>query len=669
MRKNYIFTFLLALLFIQPGLYAQTVYTLNWGSSFSPAWGAPSTSGTCTSIGGSGVNATVTMVSTGGAATFISPYPRVNGAGDFVVAGSSSAVEIDMNFNANSETMTSTFTFSQPISGVVMSISDIDKNTASSIAYFDSVVIVGSDGTNTILPTITKFNTGSNFTVVNGNTAYGNLVSGQGGNATSTAFDATSQQCTIIVDFGTAVIKSFTVLYGNPAIAQANPTLQAIAFGNINFSKTINVSGTVWRDVNGSAAGGFTGIQNGSETGTNAGGTLFANLVDAGTGKVLASVPVNADGTYSFAGVAQNINASVQISTTSGTFGTTAPATGTPATWTNTSPLSQPFNTGTAGTNITGKDFGIEQPPVSPNQTYTIAQPALNSFRTLNGTGAAGSPGPLSGADPEDGALGTGKTFNIVTGAGMNGNKLFYNGVQIVGAISIPNYDPTLLQVQFTGAGSSTLSFVYQSFDAAGKGSNFATYTINWLLALPVQQLELSAMVSGTLVTLNWKTANEINTSRYIAERSTDNSNFVTAGVVAAAGNSSGIKNYNLPDDISAVTGTVIYYRIKVVDADGKISYSNTVVVRLQGIDGVKIWPNPFTAAVNVAVFSKLNTSVEMRITDMAGKIITQGNYALVKGNNQLLLPNLQQLAKGVYLLHVKNNNGSISFVQKITKE
>jgi Secretion system C-terminal sorting domain len=246
---------------------------------------------------------------------------------------------------------------------------------------------------------------------------------------------------------------------------------------------------------------------------------------------------------------------------------------------------------------------------------------------------------------------------------------LFYNGVEITGAVSIPGYNPALLQVQFTGVGSSTLSFVYQSFDAAGKGSNFATYTINWLLALPVQQLELSTVVSGTAVTLNWKTSNEINTSRYIAERSTDNKTFVPIGVVAAAGNSSSTKNYSLPDDISAVTGTVIYYRIKLVDADGKITYSNTVVVKMPGVDGIKTWPNPFTAGINVALFSTVNTNVEMSITDVAGKIITRLDYTVVKGNNQLRLANLQQLAKGIYLLQVKSKNGGISFVQKITKE
>lgn len=666
MKKVYIILF--AVLLITSSTYSQTIYTLNWGTSFSPAWGAPGTSGNCTNIGGSGVNATVAMVSTGGAGTFTSPYPRVNGAGDFVVAGSSSAIEIDMNFATRTETMTTTFTFNQPVSGVKISISDIDKNNAASTAYFDSVVISGSDGSNTILPTLTKFNAASNFTTINGNAAHANLTSGQGGNASSTAMDATSQQCTVIVDFGSSVITSFTILYGNPAAAQANPILQAIAFGNITFSKTISVSGTVWNDVNGSAAGGFTGIQNGGETGTSGSG-LNANLVDVATGKIIATIPVNADGTYSFPNVAQNLNVSVQLSTTAGTFGNAAPATGTFSNWTNTSPLAQPFNTGVAGTNITGKDFGIERPPTALIQTYNISQPVSGAMATLNGTGAFNSPGPLSGSDPDDGPLGSGNTFNIVSLAGMNGNKLFYNGIEITGPTSISNYNPALLQVQYTANGSTGLSFTYASVDAAGKASTAASYSIGWLLPLPLQVMSVRAELNGTIATVNWKTENEINISRFFVERSIDNINFVAAGDLATAGNYTGIKNYSLQNDISGLTvNPVIYYRIRVVDIDGKITYSNTVAVRLSNLKGIIAWPNPITDNVTIALYSSVNTNVEVRIMDVAGKTVTAANYNIVKGNNQINITNLARMAQGVYMLQVKDKNGNTQFVQKLIK-
>jgi hypothetical protein len=435
----------------------------------------------------------------------------------------------------------------------------------------------------------------------------------------------------------------------------------------------IFIAGKVWDDANGNVIDPGAG-----EPETNAGGTLYINLID-GSGNVVATNTVLSDGTYLFENITPGINYSLQLTTNLGTVGLPAPATVLPAGWANTGETrSGTIDGGTPGvidarnygfTNSVNYDFGIEQLPVSPAQNYNITQPVVNSFQTLNGTGAANSPGPLAATDAEDGTLGTGNTFIITVGAAMNGNKLFYDGVEISGTVTITNYDPAKLQVQYSGNGSTSLTFTFQSVDAAGKNSTNANYTINWLSALPVHLLEAVALLNGTVATINWKTENEINTSRFIVERSLDNRTFVTIGNMAAAGNSSGVKNYSLPDDISSINSTVIYYRVKLVDADGKIKYSNTVVVRLSGINGVKSWPNPFTTGIYVSFYSKVNTMLEIRITDAAGKTAVKSKYAVLKGNNQLNLSNLERLAKGIYMIQIKDKTGEINVVQKMTKE
>jgi Secretion system C-terminal sorting domain len=279
------------------------------------------------------------------------------------------------------------------------------------------------------------------------------------------------------------------------------------------------------------------------------------------------------------------------------------------------------------------------------------------------------SPGPLNGTDPEDGALGSTKLFNVVVGAGMNGNKLFYNGVEITGGFSIVNYNPALLSVQFTGAGSTSLSFIYQSFDGANAGSNFATYTINWLSALTARLFTATAALNGTTATISWKTDNEVNTSRFYTERSTDNKNFTAVNNIPAAGNSTTIKNYSCTDDITLLNSSVVYYRIKLVDLDGRITYSNTVVVRMPGIDAVKIWPSPFENSINATLYSKINTQAQLTITDAAGKRVVAESYTITKGNNQLNINSLGQLAKGIYTLQLIDKTGSIQFAQKIIKQ
>jgi hypothetical protein len=516
---------------------------------------------------------------------------------------------------------------------------------------------------------------GSNFALVditmdvagvttNGSTTYNNTAAGTG-----TAFDGTT--VTDNSDNGTAV-ETGIINYKADDAGEGDAT--PVKFGS-------TVSGTVWIDANNSANNTFSNIFTAGESGTNASG-LNAILVDPVTNLVIASVPVAANGTYSFTNVPSFANLQVRLSTTAGTAGSAPPAAGLPAGWTATSPLSTnttgDINTGTynaadaarfGAIDDINNDFGIQQPPTSPSQTYTVTAPATNSFRTLNGTGAVSNPGVLTGTDPEDGILGSGKTFNITVGAGMNGNKLFYNGVEITSSVTIPNYNPALLTVQYTGAGSTSLSFVYQSFDAAGAASNLATYSINWLSPLPLRLFTATAVLNGTTAAVSWKTDNETNTSYFYAERSTDNKNFIAFATVAAAGNSTVIKNYSTTDDISALAASTIYYRVKLVDADGRITYSNTVVLRITGIDGVKVWPAPFTSVINISLYSNILTEAQVILSDITGKKITAETHTLAKGNNQLNISSLAQLPQGVYMLQVVSKTGAVNFVQKLVKE
>ncbi|MEH1863896.1 MAG: hypothetical protein V7K69_02475 [Nostoc sp.] len=217
------------------------------------------------------------------------------------------------------------------------------------------------------------------------------------------------------------------------------------------------VSGKVWNDADNSANNTFTNINTGSETGTHAGGLLNAILVDSNN-KVLKTTPVAADGTYTFLDVPFNqSNVKIILSTTAGTVGNTAPAPSLPSNWVNTSPLTTAtFNT---ATNISSKDFGIEQLPDTNN---------VNGSTTTNpgGTNTVQVP-TLSGTDPEDGNLGSGNSFKIVS-LPSNGT-LYYNGVAVTVNQVITNYDSTKLTVDPDIDGATTITFTVAAVDKAGK--------------------------------------------------------------------------------------------------------------------------------------------------------------------------------------------------------
>jgi uncharacterized repeat protein (TIGR01451 family) len=145
------------------------------------------------------------------------------------------------------------------------------------------------------------------------------------------------------------------------------------------------ISGKVWNDVDSSAATPPNIINTGNEVGTNAGG-LNAVLIGSDN-KVIATVPVAADGTYLFTNVLNDQNGlKVRLSTitvTPGSPAPTAPAATLPANWISTSNLTTAaFNIGATTGNIINKDFGIQK--AAPNVLLVKRITALNGQQIKN---------------------------------------------------------------------------------------------------------------------------------------------------------------------------------------------------------------------------------------------------------------------------------------------
>ncbi len=72
----------------------------------------------------------------------------------------------------------------------------------------------------------------------------------------------------------------------------------------------------------------------------------------------------------------------------------------------------------------------------------------------------------LAGSDPEDGVLGSGNSFKIVTLP--NNGTLYYNNIAVTVDQVIENYDPTKLTID-PNDGALTVSFIYAAIDSAGQ--------------------------------------------------------------------------------------------------------------------------------------------------------------------------------------------------------
>lgn len=179
---------------------------------------------------------------------------------------------------------------------------------------------------------------------------------------------------------------------------------------------------------------------------------------------------------------------------------------------------------------------------------------------------------------------------------------------------------------------------------------------------LPVDLLNFQATVKDKSASLNWVTTNHYNFSHFVIEKSTDAKHFSEAAILFAETSSSVENSFYYKDNLKNGTSTVYYYRLKMVDVDGKYSYSEIRMVRLSSeINKMKIstFPNPVVNEVRVQVPEEWqNKKVVYEIYTTAGVLLQryQNNQA-----TQIQSLNVQQLSNGNYIVRVSNGTSSAS--------
>jgi hypothetical protein len=173
---------------------------------------------------------------------------------------------------------------------------------------------------------------------------------------------------------------------------------------------------------------------------------------------------------------------------------------------------------------------------------------------------------------------------------------------------------------------------------------------------LPVTLVEFTGTKRSTSVELKWKTVQEINSKEFIVEHSSDGRNFTAIGTVAAAGNSNGTRTYSFIDH-APKTGKN-FYRLRMVDKDGKATNTRIVTINFGTQVYVNIRPNPASSVVNVSVANASNQTI-IQVFDQSGKL--HKTYMSTVRGNQVVPISVSGLSKGIYLMKVFTNNEVVS--------
>jgi hypothetical protein len=473
-----------------------------------------------------------------------------------------------------------------------------------------------------------------------------------------------------------------TVTQRTASFTNGGSCVSAFDFGIAKNS--ISISGNLFQDANGLN----DNLVNGTGRGDFSGTPIYAYLIDA-AGKVAFRSTIDiSTGAFSFPIADVSTTYTLMISTTLAAPFSNAPATvNMPTGWVGVGDNFGSNNLAGTGneagvpncritvqtgfTSISGLKIGIEKQPDSYDINEVIPQPVVGDLITLNGFP---NPEILKGSDLED-CVGTcvlsGKS--VIIDAYPTNSELYYNGVLVDDGQLITNFNANLLKVKFTAAtvGSISTSFKYSYVDLASqKDPTPATYTIFWPGPLAATGLDLTGSVTDNRVSLNWYTLTEHNSSYFIIERSINGRAFVqTGGTVQAAGESNTQKRYGAIDDISNINDQpVVYYRVKLVDGNGSVKYSNIIKLRLVQTEKMMSWPNPFNDKINVGLQVSDSKTVQLQLRDMKGALILTQTKQMAKGNNQFAINHLEQLSPGLYILEIKDIISGEKSFQKLQK-
>ncbi|MFZ9388231.1 MAG: T9SS type A sorting domain-containing protein [Chitinophagaceae bacterium] len=171
-----------------------------------------------------------------------------------------------------------------------------------------------------------------------------------------------------------------------------------------------------------------------------------------------------------------------------------------------------------------------------------------------------------------------------------------------------------------------------------------ALVTYNPGVILPLNLLSFDANTKNCSSLITWKTSNEVNVDRFELQVSVDNNSWYTIQTVSATNGSQDVNTYSFNYDHSAQGGNKLV-RLKMVDMDGKVSYSRIISVQCGKDNIFTLYPNP---AYDQVTLTGTRAGDLVMVLTMDGKRVR--SQSATQGNTRI---GLEGLPAGTYVIQV----------------
>ena len=223
------------------------------------------------------------------------------------------------------------------------------------------------------------------------------------------------------------------------------------------------------------------------------------------------------------------------------------------------------------------------------------------------------------------------------------------------------NVGPTLISGTFTTPASGSqntqieIKFVGNSFN------NDNIYWDNLILGyiVPVELTSFTATSENDEVHLKWTTATETNNQGFEILRSAENDKeWQNAGYIAGFGTTTEPKSYSFVD--SKLDAGNYTYRLKQIDFDGTVTYSEEVNVEVE-IPLVysleQNYPNPFNPSTTIKYSLSDDGFVRLAVYNLLGEEVTTLVNTEQKAGRYEVVFDASKLSSGVYMYRLESNN------------
>jgi GEVED domain/Secretion system C-terminal sorting domain len=214
----------------------------------------------------------------------------------------------------------------------------------------------------------------------------------------------------------------------------------------------------------------------------------------------------------------------------------------------------------------------------------------------------------------------------------------------------------TYLRIRLVRASSGMTNSNPTGYYSNGETEDYRVLVDNYPLKANLLSFD-AKVITADNAQLTWNTKGEENFAGFEIQRSADNTNWISLGMVNAKGNGlSGHNSYTYND--LAPLKSKSYYRLKLISGDGKNKNSEVRTITIKkGIQQISISPNPAKDKVSLFINSNVNAEVSVNVSDINGKIVYRQSGAVKRGVNNIDLAVAKILSNGTYIVRTVIND------------